>query len=246
MYNFFIPVSNVNHDEVIIDGKDFNHIKNVLRMKEGERFIISANGQSHLCELTGYENEKAVGKILQLNYQDTSLPIQIVLFQGLPKSDKLELIIQKAVELGVDKIVPVQMKRSIAKIEPKKVSSKTQRFNLIAESAAKQSKRMSIPEVTDPMDFEQALKLSSELDLLIVPYENEQGMISTQKTLELIQKNMKVGIMIGPEGGFDQTEIDKALKNGAKTISLGKRILRTETASITALAMLMLHAELNL
>ncbi len=245
MYNFFVKKENFLGDKVKIDGADYNHIKNVLRMKEGERFLISFDGKSSLCQLENFEGEYAVANILEDDFQDTSLPIEIHLFQGLPKSDKLELVIQKAVELGVHQIIPVQMERCIAKIEGNKIKQKTERFNAIAESSAKQSKRTIIPSVSQPLSFKDALEMAKGLDLLLIPYENEQGILSTKNALSKIKKGDKVGVLIGPEGGFSQAEIDLAREVGL-SISLGKRILRTETASITALSLLMLYAEMNL
>ena len=245
MYNFFIKKENLLGDKVRIDGNDYNHIKNVLRMKEGEKFLISFDGKSSLCELENFQSDCVIARIVESDFSNTSLPIEIYLFQGLPKSDKLELIIQKAVELGVTKIIPVQMERCIAKIENNKVKQKTERFNAIAESSAKQSKRTIIPTVSEPLSFKNALEMAKGLDVLLVPYENEQGILSTKDALSKIKKGDKVGVLIGPEGGFSQSEIDLARTIGS-SISLGKRILRTETASITALSMLMLHAEMNL
>ena len=247
MYNFFIDKLNITADKrVHIFGKDFNHIKNVLRMKKGEQFLVSFENSSSLCELDCYTEESVVAKILQENFQDTSLPIEIYLFQGLPKSDKLELIVQKTVELGVDGIIPVEMSRSIVKIEEKKKEAKTQRWQLIAESAAKQSKRTLIPKVFEPITFKQSLSKLQEMDLLLVPYESKNGMSDTLSALKCIKAGSKVGIVIGPEGGFEQGEINALTQIGGKTISLGKRILRTETASITAVGMLMLYAETSL
>lgn len=245
MYNFFIDKTNFLGDKVKINGADFNHIKNVLRMKQGEQFLVSFDGKSSLCELEGFDGDYALANVIEQDFQDTALPIEIYLFQGLPKSDKLELVIQKAVELGVYQIIPVQMERCIAKIENNKVKQKTERFNSIAESSAKQSKRTIIPNVSEPLSFKNALEMAKGLDILLIPYENEQGILSTKNALEKIKKGDKVGVLIGPEGGFAQNEIDLAKEVGL-SISLGKRILRTETASITALSMLMLHAEMNL
>lgn len=245
MHNFFIDKGNFLGDKVKINGADFNHIKNVLRMKKGEQFLVSFDGKSSLCELEGFDGDYALANVIEQDFQDTALPIEIYLFQGLPKSDKLELVIQKAVELGVYQIIPVQMERCIAKIENNKVKQKTERFNSIAESSAKQSKRTIIPKVSEPLSFKNALEMAKGLDILLIPYENEQGILSTKNALEKIKKGDKVGILIGPEGGFAQNEIDLAKEVGL-SISLGKRILRTETASITALSMLMLHAEMNL
>lgn len=247
MFNFFIDKSNFTSDGYVsIVGKDFNHIKNVLRMRIGEQFLVSYEGSSNLCQIENYTEENVVAKILQENFQDTSLPIEIYLFQGVPKSDKLELIVQKTVELGVDNIIPVEMSRSIAKIEEKKKQSKTQRWQLIAESAAKQSKRTLIPKVFEPISFKQSLAKMQEMDLLLVPYESKNGMSDTLSALKDIKKGYKIGVVIGPEGGFEQSEINALTQIGGKTISLGKRILRTETASITAIGMLMLYAETSL
>ena len=245
MYNFFIENNNLNGDIVKIEGGDFNHIKNVLRMKENDTFLVSIDSKNHLCKIKEFFSDYLIAQIIERNYLDTSLSIELYLFQGLPKSDKLELIIQKAVELGVYKIIPVQMDRSIAKIESNKVKAKTERFNAIAESAAKQCKRTFIPTVTEPLSLKNALELAKEMDLFLIPYENEQGIKSTISALSKIKKGFKVGVLIGPEGGFSDAEIELA-KNVGETISLGKRILRTETASITAMSMLMLHAEMNL
>ncbi len=245
MYNFFTDNRQIN-GKFYITGGDYNHIKNVLRMKKGEQFLVSHGGVSHLCELEDFESDSVIATIVEENYQDTSLPIEIHLFQGLPKADKLELIIQKTVELGVSKIIPVEMKRSIVKLDDKKKDGKTARWQAIAESASKQSKRTSIPTVETAVSYAKALEMAKELDLIILPYESKNGMLDTINALKEIKAGMKIGVIIGPEGGFDEKEIEKAEELGAKIISLGKRILRTETAAITAVAMLMLHAETTL
>ena len=246
MFNFFVDESNFNGDSFIIEGSDYNHVKNVLRMRIGEKFLVSCNGVNNLCRLKCYTETSVVAEIVEKNYMDTSLPITIHLFQGLPKSDKMELIIQKAVELGVSEITPVEMSRCIVKLDSKKESSKITRWQTIAESAAKQSKCSSIAKVNPVISFNTAIKHAKDLDLLIVPYESQNGMQSTLDALSKIQENMKVGILIGPEGGFSPEEIAKAKDNGASIVSLGKRILRTETAAITAVSMLMLYAETKL
>jgi len=246
MHNFFITKDKILDDKVTICGNDFNHVKNVLRMKVGDKFLVSCNNVSHLCQLESFESDLVVAKICQKNYQDTSLPIKIHLFQGLPKSDKMELIIQKAVELGVDTITPVQMERCVVKLDDKKSQSKISRWNAIAESAAKQSKRTCIPSVENAISIKELLKKLNTFDLFLVPYENENGMLGTAKTLKEINSNMNIGVLIGPEGGFSDIEIEQLKSAGARLISLGKRILRTETAAITSIAMLMLYAEINL
>lgn len=246
MYNFFIENFNINAKECLITGADFNHVKNVLRMKVGEELLVSDGKNSHLCRIESYSPSAVVLSVIEKNYADTSLPIEIHLFQGLPKSDKMELIIQKAVELGVTEITPVEMARSIVKVEEKKKGQKTSRWQAIAESAAKQSKRTVIPKVNDIVNFRAALDIAKNLDILLIPYESKNGMEDTKLALNAIKGGYKVGVMIGPEGGFDQKEIDLGVNNGGKIISLGKRILRTETAAITSVAMIMLHAEMNI
>ena len=243
MHNFFIKSEDKVLGEVYISGADFNHLKNVLRMKIGDEFLVSLDGVSHLCVLKEFKDDCAVSTIKVENFQDTALPVKIYLFQGLPKADKLELIIQKAVELGVDEIVPTETSRSIVKIEEKKAESKRARWQAIAESAAKQSKRTIIPKVSAPLKFMDAVSLCSKLDVLIVPYENKRGMIDTLDALKTLKAGMSVGLFIGAEGGFEDKEIEKLKEVGARVVSLGKRILRTETAAITALSMIMLYAE---
>lgn len=244
MFNFFVDKNNCNDGRYYISGADFNHIKNVLRMKIGDKFLISCDGKSDLCQLEAYEAEAAIAQIVEENYSDNELPIRIHLFQGLPKSDKMELIIQKCVELGVSDITPVEMSRCVVKLEEKKKSSKQTRWQAIAESAAKQSKRNVVPTVHSVIPFSQAIKSSS--DIMIIPYENEDGMAATVSVLKDIKHNMTVGIFIGPEGGFDEKEIELARENSGRIISLGKRILRTETAAITTVGMCMLYAETKL
>ena len=246
MYNFFIKQNAVINNGYQISGNDYNHIKNVLRMKIGDTLLVSIDGKSHLCQIKEFTEQTVVLSTVQENYLDTSLPIDICLLQGLPKSDKLELIIQKTVELGVHSIIPVEMKRSIVKLDEKKKDGKTARWQAIAESASKQSKRTSIPTVETAISYQKALDKAKELDILIVPYESKNGMQDTVDALQLIKAGMKIGVLIGPEGGFEDSEIQKAQEIGAKIVSLGKRILRTETASITTVAMLMLHAETQL
>ena len=245
MFNFFADNDSRQGNSYYITGADFNHIRNVLRMKEGDTFLVSENGISNLCEITSLSGETAVAEIIEEDYQSTELPVSVHLFQGLPKGDKTELIIQKTVELGVSAITLTEMSRCVVKLEEKKKKSKRERWQAVSESAAKQSKRNIIPEVTDIISYRQALEKASELDMILVPYESEDGMESTKKALSEIKDGMSIGIFIGPEGGFDEKEIELAKEKGARIVSLGKRILRTETAAITAVAMCMLHIEMN-
>ncbi len=244
MYNFFVD-SEKQNNRYQISGTDYNHMIHVLRMKEGDTFLVSYNGKSDLCQLEFFDASSVTAVILEENYQNTELPLQIYLFQGLPKSDKMEWIIQKSVELGVYAVIPTEMSRCVVKLDEKKKQSKVARWQSIAESAAKQSKRNYIPQVHDVVSYRQALQMAKELDLLLVPYESKDGMESALQALNQLKTCKNVGILIGSEGGFEESEIDLAMQSGGQVISLGKRILRTETAAITSVAMCMLNAELN-
>lgn len=244
MFNFFADINNRQDSHYIIDGADYNHIKNVLRMEIGDTCLISCGGRSDLCRIVAFLSDTVSLEILEEDYTDTELPVKIYLFQGLPKGDKMEYIIQKCVELGVYGIMPVEMKHCIVKLDDKKAKSKQSRWQSIAESAAKQSKRNIVPEVLDVSSFDKALDFAKTLDLILVPYENKEGMSATAEALSRLENVKSVGIFIGPEGGFEKAEIEKTLKANAKIISLGKRILRTETAAVTAVVMCMLHTEM--
>jgi 16S rRNA (uracil1498-N3)-methyltransferase len=245
MFNFFAVEGNKQNSHYIIDGTDYNHIKNVLRMQIGDTCLISSDGKSDLCRIDAFFEDAVSLEILEEDYTDTELPVKIYLFQGLPKGDKMEYIIQKCVELGVYSVIPVEMNHCIVKLDAKKAKSKRERWQSISESAAKQSKRNIIPEVMDVSSFDKALGIAKTLDLILVPYENKEGMKSTAQALENLKDIKSVGIFIGPEGGFEKKEIEKAIAADAKIISLGKRILRTETAAITAVAMCMLNIEMQ-
>lgn len=245
MFNFFADENNKQNSHYIIDGTDYNHIKNVLRMEVGDTCLISSGGKSDLCRINAFFEDAVSLEILEEDYTDTELPVKIYLFQGLPKGDKMEYIIQKCVELGVFSIIPVEMKHCIVKLDAKKAKSKRERWQSISESAAKQSKRNIIPEIMEVSSFDKALCFAKTLDLILVPYENKEGMKATVEALSKLQNVKSVGIFIGPEGGFEKNEIEKAIGADAKIISLGKRILRTETAAITAVGMCMLNIEMQ-
>lgn len=245
MFNFFVEDNSREGNCYYIEGHDFNHIKNVLRMHVGDTILVSEKGMSHLCEIRSLEGDTCVAEITEENFQNTDLPVEIHLFQALPKGDKMEFIIQKTVELGVDKIYPVEMKRCVVKLDDKKKKSKITRWQSISESAAKQSKRCKIPEIGDVLSFKQAMEKAKEMDLFLVPFESKRGMPDTKEALAEIKSGMKIGIIIGPEGGFEDKEVDDAVAVGGKTVSLGSRILRTETAAMTSVGMVMLHVEMN-
>ena len=244
MHHFFVTPEQVQEDTITIIGSDVNHMKNVLRMKIGEEVQISdGNNRKFLCEVTSMASEEVCLHIQAILQADTELPSRIYLFQGLPKSDKMELIVQKAVELGVFAVIPVATKRAVVKLDDKKAGKKIERWNSIAESAAKQSGRSLVPEVMPVMSYKEALGFAKNLDVVLIPYELAEGMKETRAVIENIYPGQSVGIFIGPEGGFEVEEVEYATLQGAKPITLGKRILRTETAGLTTLSILMYHLE---
>ena len=244
MQHFFVSPEQVREEKIYVEGSDVNHMKNVLRMKLHEKAEISdGESRTYLCEVEAYEEDVAVLHILEEMEADTEPASKLYLFQGLPKSDKMELIVQKAVELGVYQVIPVAMKRSVVRLDDKKAAKKADRWNSIAESAAKQAGRNRIPEVTMPLSYKEALKMAEELDVILLPYELAGGMEATREVIRQIKSGQSVGIFIGPEGGFEPEEVDVAVSRGAKVITLGKRILRTETAGLATLAVLMFELE---
>lgn len=244
MQQFFAEPSWIRENKIFMQGSDVNHIRNVLRMKPGEDVRVNdGRGKTYLCCISSYEEQTAVLDILKELDSDTELPSRIILFQGLPKGDKMEWIVQKAVELGVYAIVPFAAKRSVVKLDEKKAAKKQARWQLIAKGAAEQSGRGIIPEVSTVRTFAEALAMAGELDVVLIPYELEEGMKETARVLENIECGQSMGIFIGPEGGFEEEEVERAKEAGAYAITLGKRILRTETAGLTTLSVLMYHLE---
>ena len=223
-------------------GPDVNHIKNVLRMKIGEELNVSdgISDQEIRCGIVGFTDDTVECEIRFIKEADHELPSKVYLFQGLPKADKMETIIQKNIELGVYEIVPVAMKRCVVKLDDKKASGKISRWQGIAEAAAKQSKRGVIPEIKAPMSFKEAVKYAKEnCDVMLLPYELSEGMDATRDLLGSIKPGQSVAIFIGPEGGFDPEEVSFAQNEGFEPITLGKRILRTETAGMCVMSVLM-------
>ena len=171
MYHFFAEHENISDDYIDIRGGDVNHIKNVIRLKAGDEVLISSgDNYDYLCSIERISDDVVTAKIIETREKMNELPVKVYLFQGLPKADKMELIIQKMVELGVYEIVPVSMKRSVVRLDEKKARTKTTRWNAISESAAKQSKRSIIPHVSEVLSFKQALEKADELCLRLRPY----------------------------------------------------------------------------
>lgn len=245
MYRFFVEPSQIKDNQICINGSDVNHIKNVLRMKLKEEILISSGeDKEYTCYIEEIGEEEIRAHIMYVQEAGYELSSKIYLFQGLPKSDKMELIIQKAVELGVHQVIPVASKRAVVKLDKKKEEKKIARWKAISESAAKQSKRMYVPEVTNVMSFQQAVDYAKKLDVVLFPYELADGMKKTKEMISQISHGQSVGIFIGPEGGFEESEVALATEEAdAQVITLGKRILRTETAGLTVLSILMYTLE---
>lgn len=242
MYQFFVEPSLIGENTVIIKGSDVNHIKNVLRMKIGEELNVSngIDGKEYRCAIKEYSDDEVICELRFVKEDNHELTSKIYLFQGLPKADKMESIIQKNVELGVYEIIPVDMKRCVVKLDEKKSKNKVLRWQEIAKAAAKQSKRGIIPQINNVMSFKDAVNYANErCNICLIPYEMAEDMDYTRKIINNINPGENIAVFIGPEGGIDQAELDLAINTGFKKITLGKRILRTETAGMTVMSVLM-------
>ena len=257
MYHFFVAQENIdltNH-RIYIEGGDYNHIRNVLRMHPGEEIAVGTgeDNNEYRCKIESFEQNRVVCKLQFVKQADIESPAEIVLFQGLPKADKMELIIQKCVELGVAQIVPVSCKRCVVKLDEKKASAKITRWKQIAEAAAKQSKRTVIPKIADVCTMKEAVNLASEMEIKMIPYELAEGTSATNELFQRIKdavntltsERPKVAVFIGPEGGFEEDEVELARSRGIEPVSLGNRILRTETAGMVVLAWIDYVLEIN-
>lgn len=310
LYRFYVEGCSNASDKIYISGKDYNHIRNVLRLRIGEEIIVSdGTSKDFHCRIAAYHDSTDSGsehsddhvsgkktgrdnknfddivgmvetEIIDFNENATELPVRVILFQGMPKADKFEHIIQKTVELGVSEIYPVMMKRCVVKLEggtgsvdkdgfikvSSKEAKKLERYNKISEAAAKQSQRGIIPEVKGYISYKQAIDMAAQMDMMLVPYESAEGMDHSREIISEIKKladkymaenssvssmndgadNMadnsadmpSVAVFIGPEGGFAPEEIEYAEEKGGKVLSLGNRILRTETAGPAIMAIL--------
>ena len=309
MYRFFVEQSDINTDNgvCLIRGTDVNHIVNVLRMRQGERILLSTGLKEdpveYLCEIDEIRSDEVRARILDLQKNARELPLDLYLFQALPKGDRFETVIEKSVELGVHEIIPVMSARCIVKLDEKRAEKKTARWNALSLSAAKQSKRSFVPVVENPVSWQGALDAARDMDLILVPYESAQGMDHTRDVITGVKSRKlrtegsdkadpeqtaqaskeqpdtvrkcesegrssfdygignrpdrirykqkytderraaRSGICIGPEGGFEDREIRQLQEMGAEVITLGHRILRTDTAGICVLSMLMLYLE---
>lgn len=245
MYQFFVKPQQIQEKQIVITGSDVNHIKNVLRMKPGEELAVSngVDGREYRCGIVELGEDEVRCELRFVKEDGLELPAKVYLFQGLPKADKMELIIQKAVELGVYEIIPMMTKRAVVRLDEKKARAKTARWQGIAEAAAKQSKRRIVPRVAEVMRFQEALSYASSMECKLIPYELAAGMKRTRQLIAGIEANQSVAVFIGPEGGFEEAEIEAAKASEVCPVTLGKRILRTETAGLTVMAWIMYHLE---
>ena len=251
MTQIFADLSAMQGDMLAVCGEDYNHIKNVLRMHPGEKLAVRGTDESseeYVFEIVSFSDSQVNCRLLSVKQSEAELAVRVILFQGLPKADKMDFIVQKTVEMGVTEIVPVEMHRSIVKLAGDKRRKRVSRWQSIAEAAAKQSRRAMIPRVHDILSYNEALQYAAQAaDFVLVPYEamaDEAG-TGTRSLLESMKAGQTVAVFVGPEGGFEESEIEAALEGGARTISLGKRILRTETVALAFMAFLIYRFELD-
>lgn len=241
MPKFFVKSEDINDHTVTLAGENANHIGNVLRAKTGDMITVcDGEGRDYECEITEITKKYVMAKITDIFTNDNEPDIKITLYQGLPKADKMELVIQKCIEIGVDRIVPVKTEHTVVKLDGKE-DKKLLRWNKIAEAAAKQCGRGKIPVVDRVMNFKEAVDEGSSLDGAVIPYEKERE--HSLKSFAKEFKGRSIGVFIGPEGGFSNAEIEYALDKGVKSVTLGKRILRTETAGLVASVILLYELE---
>lgn len=245
MYQFFVEPTQIQDKKIIITGGDVNHIKNVLRLKIGEEIAVrnGVDGKEYRCGIEAFTQDSVICTLRFIREEGVELPSKIYLFQGIPKADKMELIIQKSVELGVFEVIPVAVKRCVVQLDEKKAAAKVNRWQGIAEAAAKQCKRGIVPVVREPMSMKEAVNYARDMDVKLIPYELADDMAHTKRIIEAVRPGESVAIFIGPEGGFEESEIAEALEAGIEAVTLGKRILRTETAGLVVLSWLMYHLE---
>lgn len=244
MPRFFADQEQIGEKQIKLTGPDVNHIRNVFRMEPGDDVTVSdGQGTDYFCHVAEINREQVLLDIVDHWPSFVEMPVKITLFQGLPKADKMDQVVQKCVELGVYRIVPVITRRTVVKLDEKKEEKRLKRWQSISRSAAMQAGRGIIPEVSRCMSFEEALEDCRLLDAVLMPYEKAAGMEAARKLIRGLKDVRSAGIFIGPEGGFDPQEVEKALAAGVHTMSLGHRILRTETAGMTVMSILMFELE---
>lgn len=248
MLHLFADPSDVQDELLTITGPEVNHIRNVMRLKPGEEISVSigGDGKEYRYGIESYTEDSVLCRLRFVKDKEVELPVKVLLFQGLPKADKMDLIVQKAVELGAAEIIPVSMERCVVKLDAGKAAKKTARWQTIAESAASQSRRSIIPRVLAPMSMREAVEYAKEqTEVRVIPYELQEDDGSVKQYLESLKEGQSVSIFIGPEGGFTPAEVELAKEVGIRPISLGRRILRTETAGLAILSWLIYILEIQ-
>lgn len=244
MHRFFVQPEDISDGMVRIGGSDFNHIYRVLRLETGEEIIVcSGDGLDHLVEIREFRDNEVLAAIKE-SYRNKNEPeLQVTLAQGIPKKGNMELIIQKCTELGIQRIIPLFTERTIVKLDEKKQEKKRERWQKIAEEAAKQSRRGIIPLIDKFYKLQELENIFAEFDLVIIPWEEEQGQgLRSALEKEDLKEKKRILIIIGPEGGFSGGEVETVRKSGGIPVSLGPRILRTETAGFVTLTALLYQA----
>ena len=248
MQRYFLKNHQFQVKQVRITDEDAHHIARVMRMEVGERIIVcNEDKECYYLTITAVTPDEVTGEIGEAIESDTELPIEVTIAQGLPKGDKFEWVIQKATECGASEFIPLNMERSVVKLDAKKASKKVERWNKIAKEAAEQSHRQMVPTVTDVYTFKQLLDRASQYDVCLFAYEEtaKQGQLAQLKqSLREIQTNGKMLVVVGPEGGISEKEETLLLQSGFKPCALGPRILRTETAPIYILSAISYALEL--
>lgn len=248
MLHLFADPSDVQDELLTITGPEVNHIRNVMRLKPGEEISVSigGDGKEYRYGIESYTEDSVLCRLRFVKDKEVELPVKVLLFQGLPKADKMDLIVQKVVELGAAEIIPVSMERCVVKLDAGKAAKKTARWQTIAESAASQSRRSIIPRVLAPMSMKEAVEYAKEqTEVRVIPYELQEDDGSVKQYLESLKEGQSVSIFIGPEGGFAPGEVELAKEAGIRPISLGRRILRTETAGLAILSWLIYILEIQ-
>ncbi|MBQ2937922.1 MAG: 16S rRNA (uracil(1498)-N(3))-methyltransferase [Clostridia bacterium] len=249
MPKFFVKQEQIQDNKIIIQGQDVNHIRKVLRGKIGDELQIcnSQNGENFLCDIKNIENENIICNIKKKIEEKVESNIEVTIFQGLPKADKMEYIIQKSVELGVYDITPIEMKRCVVKLNEKDKNKKELRWQKISEVAAKQCGRDLIPKINNIINVKKLCNLIDNYDIVLVAYENEKENTLKQQLKKIKSSEeyskLKIGIIIGPEGGLEENDVEILKNSGAEIITLGKRILRTETVALNVLSIIMYELE---
>ncbi len=241
MHRFMVEPENIDNGMITLVDEDLKHLRQVLRIEPGEVIrVFDGTGMEYEATLLTVEKNRAIAKVLFAFQSEAEPKTRVTLFQGLPKGEKMELVIQKAVELGVHKIVPVITQRTVVQLDRKDREKKAERWNRIAKEAAKQCRRAYVPEVSAPIEFKEVIGAFERFDAALMFYENEEKKC-LKELLKCynINKIKDIALLIGPEGGFSEHEVEKCVLSGYTIASLGKRILRTETAAISALSIIM-------